>query len=118
MSWTEVAKKPRLIRHAIATWKGNRLGEPGIPVAVLDLYDQCKKGHRFRPRANFPSREVVMSWLDEISTFIEMIDSKGWDDVSNQAIGDFWRSGLTLYDFVQGIRVGGPRFWDYFEPIR
>lgn len=120
MSWIEVAKKPRLIRHAIVTWKGNRPGEAGIPIAVLDLYDQCRKGRHFQPRASFPSREVIMFWLDRINTFIEMIDSdsRDWNHISDRALDDFWRAGLTLYDFVQGIRVGGPRFWDYFEPIR
>lgn len=119
-SWSVMEKNTRLLRHAVSTWRGSRQGEIGIPAAVFELYDQCQKGRLFRPRIDFPSRNVVGSWLDAINVFIEIIDPDSAKSipVSDPVITDFWKSSLALYDFVQGIRIGGPRFWDYFEPVR
>lgn len=119
-SWSKVIEKPRLLRHAVATWRGEHRGEIGIPNVVLHLYAECMRGERFRPKLTFPSKETINSWLEDITAFITIIDPDGGftDPVPDRALIDFWRSSLALYDFVQGVRIGGPRFLNYFEPYR
>jgi hypothetical protein len=119
-SWSKVMEKPRLLQHVVRTWQGERRGEIGIRQAVLQLYEQSKKGKRFRTKSTFPSKETIESWLEDIGEFILRIDPDAGHStrVPDLVLINFWRSSLALYDFVQGLRLGGPRFWNYFEPYR
>ena len=120
LSWESVVEHPEMVAHAGTTWRGLQSEERGISESVTNLYRLCWKKKHFRPKPGFPTSEEVNSWLEDIEVFINLVTSQsnGVPKVTVSNIRTFWRSGLKLYNFLQGISSGNPRFSEYFELIK